>query len=157
MRRRYFLGIVVILVIFGFFTFYRAEPLRLKISASLSLGVPRDNPNNYNGSCSVFRDNLNFSIPKNPDFSKDTVVLPPQTYFENTNKTIPTSFNLILKLNQTEKVVEIGSLSGVGYYTATAIFYLDGVRKGNYILTINSQVNGAIEKGNEIQMVLTVP
>jgi hypothetical protein len=155
-RKKTFAIAIIILIVFCSFSIYRAEPSRLNISVFLQLNVPRDNTNNYNGSCNLFSDSLNFSIPKNPDFSRDTVRLTPQPSSQTGVRATPVNFKLIFYLDRTEKIVELGNLLSVAYYDGVVICCIDGVKSGNYNLTIVSEINGAIDSDRGIQTEISI-
>ncbi len=157
MKSKFLAIMIIVLVCFGGFFIYRVEPSRLQVSMPFQIYVPPDNLH-YNGTCSVNSDNINFSIPKNPDLSKDTVTFAKQVSYETMNRKTPVDFKLILYLNGTEKLVEIGQFTKVDYYQGVVTCNIDGIqRAANYNLTITSEVNGLANEDNPVQLTFKVP
>lgn len=158
MNKKFYAAAFLVLLSFGIFSFYRIEPLQLKISFSFQLNVPKENPNNYNGSCYVYADNINFSTPKNPSFSREDIIeLNMEPYYQDQSRETPVHFQLMLKLNTNEKIIEIGNLDKVSYYKGVGICYVDVTGAGNYNLSLTSVVNGVIDEDRSIEIVLEIP
>lgn len=157
MKKKIYAAVFLILLSLGIFSFYRIEPLRLEICFSVSINVPPENVNNYNGSCSIRTDNLNFSVPKNPSFSRDNIEITKESYYQDEFRETPVHFQLLLTLNDIQKVIEIGNLQRISSYEGVGNCYFDGITSGSYNLTITSIVNGVIDKNSDVEIALAVP
>jgi hypothetical protein len=155
MDNKIFAACALIMIVLGTGIFYyRTQPVSLEAVFSVGLTVLADG-SRINGT-GYFYNDINFSVLKWPAFGRDKVDLSLQ-YSENRTRTSPVKFDILLYLNQTQKVIEIHNLKNVGNYMGTINCCFDGVKSGSYNLTINLQVDGVTDEMDKTESSLFVP
>lgn len=148
--------IVVLAVLGGAVFYYRVQPIRLETSFSLQLTVLSDG-SSINGTGFIYDRNINFSVLKWPAFGCDKVDISLQ-YSANKTRVSPVKFDVLLNLNETEKVVEISDLKQVGTYVGSINGYFDDIKSGSYILTMSLSVDGVSDPSfKAVQSIVFVP
>lgn len=147
MNIRIFAVCVVALVLLMSLFFYRYETIGLQTAFDLQLTVYPEGPQSYgvNGTGYLLDDNANFSILKWLDSGQNTIYSQ-FLYFpfpKNDTRINSVTFDLILYLNQTEKVMRGPVLKNPGVYNVAVRCSFDDVERGNYNLTTNLVVEGS--------------
>jgi hypothetical protein len=157
MKTLVFVGCIAILAIISGFFLYRAQPCGIEMSFVLNLSIFPDG-SRVSGTGWIFNKDVNFSVLKWPGLGYDNYNLKlSQRYTENKTRTNPVKFDIIIHLNQTEKVIEISDFRNAGTYTGTVNCYFDSINRGGYYLTISLSVEGETDKDPLTKSIVFVP
>jgi hypothetical protein len=142
------------IVLGGGILYHRTQSVTLEAIFSVSLEVYPDRVS-INGTGYVYN-GINFSVLEWPAFGRDKVNLSLQ-YSENETRTSPVMFDVLLLLNQTQKVIEISCPKNAGMYIASIDCYFNGIKSGSYNLTISIKGNGVIDESSMRQSSIFIP
>lgn len=125
MKTKSFVSFLVIMIILGAVFVLRSQPFRAKLSFALSLTIPSQQ-SKTNGTGWIPHESVNFSVLKWPDFSRDDYNLKlTQPFYGINARNSLTRFDVILKLNQIEKIIAINELDSSGSYSGIVNCYFD--------------------------------